>query len=171
MANDTLQKCRHININYSEGVTFSWTPRPGGEPPYGGIQQGTTRPRGRSLRTVRFQSHGGDSRARIPVGTVVEGMAQGSGSRTRDGRAVHAWRAATPLHGRAETRGGRRLPLAWTLHGAHDAASGLSEKQDAAHGMDRRAGARPTQTEARSGARGIETRGGGRGRVRTAEIT
>ena len=50
-----------------------------------------------------------------------------------------ARRAAMSLHGRAETRGGRRLPLAWTLHGAHDAASGLSEKQDAAHGMDRHA--------------------------------
>ena len=138
--------------------------------PYGGIQQETTRPRGRSLRTVRFQSHGGDPRARIPVGTIAEGMAQGSGARTRDGRAVHAWRAATPLHGRAETRGGRRLPLAWALHGAHDATSGLSEKQDAAHGMDRRAGARPTQTEARPGPRGIEAEGGGRGRVRTVEI-
>ena len=37
--------------------------------------------------------------------------------------------------------------------------------------MDRRARPRPTQAEARAGARGIEAEGGGRGSVRTAEIT
>lgn len=37
--------------------------------------------------------------------------------------------AATPLHGRAKTRGGRRLPFARTLHDVHDATSGLFEKQ------------------------------------------
>ena len=47
---------------------------------------------------------------------------------------------------------------------------GVSEEQGAAHGVDRRAGARPTQAASRAGARGAEAGGGGGGRVRQAEV-
>ena len=41
----------------------------------------------------------------------------------------------------------------------YHADAGISEKQGAAHGVDRRARARPAQAEARARARGTETRG------------
>lgn len=43
--------------------------------------------------------------------------------------------------------------------GRTHADAGISEKQGAAHGVDRRARARPAQAEARARARGTETRG------------
>ena len=47
---------------------------------------------------------------------------------------------------------------------------GYPGKQGTAHGVDRRAGARPAQAETRAGARGVEAEGGGGGRVRKVEI-
>ena len=52
----------------------------------------------------------------------------------------------------------------------HHADARLSGKQGTAHGVDRRAGARPAQAETRAGARGVEAEGGGGGRVRKVEI-
>ena len=85
-------------------------------------------------------------------------------------RSLRARGTLQAVHGRAETGRGGPLPRIRQTARPHHADARLSEKQGTAHGVDRRARARPTQVEARSGPRGAETRGGGRGRVRTAGI-
>lgn len=77
--------------------------------------------------------------------------------------------AAAALRRGAEARGGGPLPRVRTAQ-PHHADARLSEKQGTAHGVDRRAGARPAQAETRAGARGVEAEGGGGGRVRKVEI-
>ena len=89
----------------------------------------------------------------------------------RTGRPLQARGTLQALQRRAETGRGGPLPRIRQTAQPHHADARLSEKQGAAHGVDRRAGARPTQAGARARARGTETRGGGRGRVRTVEIT
>lgn len=101
------------------------------------------------------------------VAVVVRGPARGGAHR----RPLQARGTLQALQRRAETGRGGPLPRMRQTAQPHHADARLSEKQGAAHGVDRRAGARPTQTEARARARGTETRGGGRGRVRTVEIT
>lgn len=69
-----------------------------------------------------------------------------------------------------QKRGGGPLPRVRQTAQPHHADARLSEKQGTAHGVDRRAGARPAQAETRAGARGVEAEGGGGGRVRKVEI-
>lgn len=97
---------------------------------------------------------------------MVPGAAGGGAHR----RAFQTWGTAAALQRGAEARGGGPLPRVRQTAQPHHADARLSGKQGTAHGVDRRAGARPAQAETRAGARGVEAEGGGGGRVRKVEI-
>ena len=165
----TVQK--NIRIPFIEVVTFSWTSRPGGEPLYGKVRQGAARQGRGPVRQIRALRRRRDPRARPSrqgrVAVVVRGPARGGAHR----RPLRARGTLQALRGRAEAGRGGPLPRIRQTVRPHHADVGVSQEQGTAHGVDRRARPRPTQTGARSGSRGTEAGGGGRGRVRTAGIT
>lgn len=68
-------------------MAFSWTPRPGGEPPYGKVRQGAARQGRGPVRQIRALRRRRDPRARPSrqgrVAVVVRGPARGG---------AHPWR-------------------------------------------------------------------------------
>ena len=153
-----------------EVVTFSWTPRSGGEPPYGEVQQGAARQGHGPVHQIRALRRGRDPRARLSQQRDAAGVVPGTPRGGTHRKTVHSRETVPAVHGRAEAGCGGPLPRIRQTAQPHHADAGISQKQGTAHGVDRRAGARPTQAEARPGSRGTEAEGGGRGRVRTAEI-
>lgn len=136
----------------NEVMTFSWTPRPGGEPPYGEVQQGAARQGRGPVRQIRVLRRRRDPRARLSqqgrVAVVVRRPARGGTHR----RPLQARGTLQALQRRAETGRGGPLPRIRQAARPYHADAGISEKQGAAHGVDRRARARPTQAGARAGA-------------------
>ncbi len=128
----------------------------------GEVHEGAEASCGEVVRAVRSQRGVGDQRAGVSVPADAGALASGMG-RGRPRRRRLAWRRARgTLHARAETRGGRSLPAAREVRGAHDPRAGLSV-QGAVGALGRRAGAGPTPDQA--GSRGCEDASQGGGRI------
>ena len=117
-----------IGIKLIEVVTFSWTPRPGGEPPYGKVQQGAARQGRGPVHQIRALRRGRDTRTRLSQQGDAAGVVPGTPRGGTHRKTVHSRETVPAVHGRAETGRGGPLPRTRQASETHHARARLSEK-------------------------------------------